>query len=297
MWLYRINVCKMTIVEIGRTTFLTRLFLLCLSIVVAFSSCNKKETTLFVLLDSRHTGIEFNNDITESDTLNIFNSEFIYNGGGVGIGDLNGDGLQDVYFTGNQVDNKLYLNRGNLKFEDVTEKANAQKYPGQWSSGINILDINLDGKQDIYVCNTFINDPAKRKNLLFINQGNDKEGIPKFKEMAADYGIADTTHSSNAQFFDYDNDGDLDLFIAVNFMDTRYPNQYFPKVTDGSSPNADRLYRNEGKSPLGDLGGLKTFLTKLASNYRVIATVLSSPILMKMAGRIFMSPMIMLQMI
>jgi len=235
----------MTGVKIKCTALHIWLVLLCLSIIVAFSSCNKKENTLFVLLDSRHTGIEFNNDITESDTLNIFNSEFIYNGGGVGIGDLNGDGLQDVYFTGNQVDNKLYLNKGNLKFEDITEKANAQKYPGQWSSGINILDINLDGKQDIYICNTFINDPEKRKNLLFINQGNDKEGIPKFKEMAAEYGIADTTHSSNAQFFDYDNDGDLDLFIAVNFMDTRYPNQYFPKVTDGSSPNADRLYRND----------------------------------------------------
>lgn len=209
------------------------------------TNCTQQPTTLFQLLDSQQTGIEFNNDITESDTLSILNSEFIYNGGGVGIGDLNGDGLMDLYLTGNQVDNKLYLNRGNLKFEDVTEKAHAQKYPGQWSSGINILDLNLDGKQDIYICNTFINDPEKRKNLLFINQGNDPAGIPQFKEMAAEYGIADTTHSSNAQFFDYDNDGDLDLFIAVNYMDTKYPNQYFPKVTDGSSPNRDRLYRND----------------------------------------------------
>lgn len=222
------------------------------------TNCTKQPTTLFQLLDSQYTGIEFNNEITELDTLSILNTEFIYNGGGVGIGDLNGDGLMDLYFTGNQVDNKLYLNRGSLKFEEVTAKAHAQKYPGQWSSGINILDLNLDGKQDIYICNTFIKDPEKRKNLLFINQGNDAAGIPQFKEMAAEYGIADTTYSSNAQFFDYDNDGDLDLFIAVNEMDTRYPNQYFPKVTDGSSPNRDRLYRNDGP-PLseGRRGGFK----------------------------------------
>lgn len=216
----------------------------------------KQENTLFVRLQSQQTGIDFNNDITENDTLSILNSEFIYNGGGVGVGDLNGDGLQDLYFTGNQVENKLYLNQGNFKFLDITKEANAQKYPGQWSSGINMIDINLDGKLDIYICNTFVNDPDKRKNLLFINQGNNDKGVPHFKEMAAEYGIADTTHSSNAQFFDYDNDGDLDLFIAVNYMDTRYPNQYFPKLTDGSSPNRDRLYRNDSeKSPSGGFKG------------------------------------------
>lgn len=224
--------------------FKTRFLLLLLSFLLVWIAC-KQEKTLFVRLNSQQTGIDFNNKITEYDSLSILNSEFIYNGGGVGIGDLNGDGLQDLYFTGNQVENKLYLNRGNLKFEDITQSANAQKYPGQWSSGINMIDLNLDGKLDIYICNTFDPDPEKRKNLLFINQGNDDKGIPHFKEMAAEYGIADTTHSSNAQFFDYDNDGDLDLFIATNEMDTKYPNQYFEKVTDGSSPNRDRLYRND----------------------------------------------------
>ncbi len=219
----------------------------------------KQENTLFVRLDSAKTGIDFNNDISENDTLSILNSEFIYNGGGVGIGDLNGDGLQDIYFTGNQVDNKLYLNQGNLTFIDITKEANVQKYPGQWSSGINMIDINTDGKLDIYICNTFVNDPEKRKNLLFINQGNNAGGVPQFQEMAAEYGIADTTHSSNAQFFDYDNDGDLDLFISVNYMDTRYPNQYFYKVTDGSSPNRDRLYRNDSEiAPSGEFKGLFT---------------------------------------
>lgn len=227
-------------------TFSFLIFLL----IISLTGC-QKDAPLFVLLDSKKTGIEFNNDITEYDSLSILNSEFIYNGGGVGIGDLNGDGLPDIYFTGNQVLNKLYLNKGNLRFEDITEQAKAQKYPGQWSSGINILDINRDGKQDIYVCNTFDPDPEKRKNLLFINQGNDANGVPQFVEMAAAYGIADTTHSSNAQFFDYDNDGDLDLFIGTNIMDTRYPNQYHAKVTDGSSLNRDVLYRNDWDETAG----------------------------------------------
>jgi enediyne biosynthesis protein E4 len=216
----------------------------------AFVSC-KKEQKMFVLLNSNHTNVDFNNKITESDTLNIFNSEFIYNGGGVGIGDFNGDGLQDLYFTGNQVQNKMYLNKGNMTFQDITERAKVQKQAAEWSSGMNILDINLDGKLDLYVCNTFLNNPEKRKNLLFINQGNDAENVPIFAEMAAEYGIADASHSSNAQFFDYDNDGDLDLFIGVNVMDTKYPNQYFPKVTDGTSPNCDKLLRNDANTALG----------------------------------------------
>lgn len=215
------------------------------------SSCKKEKPSLFLQLDSLQTGIDFSNRITESDSSNILNAEFIYNGGGVGIGDFNGDGLPDIYFTGNQVDNKLYLNRGNFKFEDVTEKAGAQKRTGQWPSGINVLDINRDGKTDIYICNTFVADPGKRKNLLFINTGNDPDGIPRFAEMAEAYGIADTTHASHAQFFDYDNDGDLDLFVGVNVMDTKTPNRYIPKITDGSARNRDRLYRNDWDAQKG----------------------------------------------
>jgi enediyne biosynthesis protein E4 len=216
-----------------------------------FIHCKKEKSTLFVALDSKQTGIDFINTITENDTLNILKTEFLYNGGGVGIGDLNGDGLQDVFFTGNQVDNKLYLNRGNLKFEDVTTASNTQKQKNEWSSGINILDLNNDGKKDLYICNTFLNNPEKRKNLLYVNQGNDSNGIPKFKEMAAEYGIADTTHSSNAQFFDYDQDGDLDLFISTNYMDRRNPSMYVKKKIDGSDINRDRLFRNEENKVLG----------------------------------------------
>jgi enediyne biosynthesis protein E4 len=228
-------------------------------IVLGLSACNNKKT-LFQLLDSNQTGIDFNNLITENDTINILNTEFIYNGGGVAIGDLNGDGLQDIFFTGNQVQNKLYLNKGNLSFEDVTEKANVQKKNGEWSAGISLIDINQDGKLDIYVCNTFLNSPDKRKNLLYINGGNTVDvgnsekggkGIPFFKEMSQDYGIADTTHSANAQFFDFDNDGDLDLFIGVNYMDTPYPNQFFEKDKRENTINKDKLYRNDWNATLG----------------------------------------------
>lgn len=220
--------------------------------LLALVACKKKENTLFQLLKSDETGIHFNNTITESDSMNILNSEFIYNGGGVALGDLNGDGLQDVVFTGNQVDNKLYLNKGNLKFEDITQKAGfSKKDPQQWSAGINLIDINADGKTDIYICNTFRKNVELRRNLLYINQGNDAAGVPSFVNMAREYGLDSDTHSPNAQFFDYDNDGDLDAFLSVNFMDRKNPNAYRDKIKDGSDPNSDKLLRNDWSNELG----------------------------------------------
>jgi enediyne biosynthesis protein E4 len=206
----------------------------------------------FTLLAPEQTGVAFNNRLVEYDTLNILNTEFIYNGGGTGIGDLNGDGLQDLIFTGNQVDNKLYLNKGNLRFEDISQQAGfIKKYPQEWSSGVNIVDLNLDGRQDVYICNTLNPDPEQRRNRLYVNQGNNAAGVPLFAEMAEAYHIDDTTHSSNAQFFDYDLDGDLDLFVSVNFMDTPNPNRYIKKTTDGTSVNRDKLYRNDWDSEAG----------------------------------------------
>ena len=178
-------------------------------------------------------------------------TEFIYNGAGVAIGDLNNDGLQDLFFAGNQVDNKLYLNQGNLKFKDVSELAKISKPdPYFWSSGVNILDINLDGQQDIYICNTLRSDPRFRENFLYINQGNSSEGVPTFVEMAAAYGLADTSHSSHAQFFDYDNDGDLDLFVGVNLIEEKYPNAFIKLTNDGTAPNRDNLFQNNWNDSL-----------------------------------------------
>jgi hypothetical protein len=213
-------------------------------------SCHQ-EKPLFELLSAENTGITFKNAITERDTVNILDAEFVYNGGGVGIGDVNGDGLQDVYFTGNQVENKLYLNRGNLKFEDITNKATTKKRSaGEWSSGVTMIDINQDKKLDIYVCNTFSPAAGLRKNLLFVNQGNDANGIPIFKQQAEEYGLASDSHSSHAAFLDYDHDGDLDVFIGVNFIDEQYPNQFKTQILDGTAPNRDILLRNEWNDTL-----------------------------------------------
>ncbi len=222
---------------------LLRLILICVTGFVLVSC--KKEMKRFSRLDSAETGISFSNRITENDTMNILAFEYVYNGGGVAMGDFNNDSLVDVYFTGNQVDNKLYLNKGDFKFEDITGKAGVAA-PDKWSSGVALVDINADGKLDIYVCNTVKKVAAQRENLLFVNQGNDKDNVPVFKEMAKEYGIADTTHTTNAAFLDYDNDGDLDLFLLVNEMDNiYYPNKYHEKIKDGSSRRTDRLYRND----------------------------------------------------
>ncbi|MDQ2751667.1 MAG: CRTAC1 family protein, partial [Bacteroidota bacterium] len=206
----------------------------------------QQSKTLFQLLPSSQTGIAFNNQLTESDSLNILNQANIYNGGGIGIGDFNGDGLMDIYFAGNMVPNKLYLNRGNMKFEDVTNIANVAG-DGRWCTGISVVDINADGLPDIYVSCSFRKDKNQRTNLLYINQGKNKDGIPTFKESAAAYGLADTGFSTQAYFFDYDKDGDLDMYQVTNELyDPKTPIKFRAKVRDGSAKNTDRLYRNNG---------------------------------------------------
>jgi hypothetical protein len=211
----------------------------------------RDEQTLFRQVDGKKSGILFANTIATNDSINILDNEFTYNGAGVAVGDLNGDGLQDLYFAGNQVPNRCYLNRGGLRFEEVTEASGTQKKPGQWSSGVTFVDINGDGRLDIHVCNTMMRDSALLRDLLFVNQGNDANGVPKFQEMATEYGITDDTQNSISTYFDYDLDGDLDLFVAVNFIDMQYPNQFITRIPDGSSPTRDRLLRNDFDSALG----------------------------------------------
>ncbi|MEO6869014.1 MAG: VCBS repeat-containing protein, partial [Ginsengibacter sp.] len=193
--------------------FLSSFCLLYLSFFFIIS-CNTRHP-LFKKVSGDQSGIHFNNQITENDSINPLDVTNIYNGGGVGIGDFNNDGLQDIYFTGNLVPNKLYLNKGNLKFNDITAQAGVDG-KGRWGRGISVVDINNDGWQDIYVSVSMEKHSQKRQNLLYINQGLDKNGIPVFKDMAAEYGLNDSTHSSMAAFFDYDNDGDLDMYLVVN---------------------------------------------------------------------------------
>ena len=209
--------------------------------------------SLFQLLPAAQTGIAFTNTIFEDDSLNILQQANLYNGGGVGIGDFNNDGWVDLYFPGNMVSNKLYLNKtqngGSLEFEDITPVAGVGG-EGRWCTGVSVVDINTDGWLDIYVSGSFLPNAPGRKNLLYINQGVNETGIPTFTESAEAYGLADTGFSTQGVFFDYDRDGDLDMYMLINELnDPDTPIRYRPKLTDGSARNNDRLYRNEGNNP------------------------------------------------
>ncbi|MEM9831929.1 MAG: VCBS repeat-containing protein [Bacteroidota bacterium] len=217
------------------------------TIIILFTSlvaCTTDRQPLFKLISSDHSSIHFSNRIAENDTFNILSEEYIYNGGGVGIGDFNNDGLADIYFTGNSVGNNFYLNRGDMQFENVTDVAGVAGEE-RWCSGVALVDINQDGWLDIYASATIKKDSTDRKNLLFIHQGLNEEGIPIFVESAEEYGIADTGHTTQAAFFDYDLDGDLDLYLLTNTIENRLPTNYRDKMTDGSAPNNDRFYRND----------------------------------------------------
>lgn len=217
--------------------------------LTVFNSCRSRPH-LFERIHASHSGLAFNNLIIENDSINILNIENLYNGGGVGIGDFNNDGLQDIYFTASLVSNKMYLNRGDFHFEDITAAAGTDGQ-GRWCRGVAVLDINDDGWQDLYICTTLATNPQARRNLLYINQGNDAEGIPIFAEEAEAYGLADTSHSTQAAFFDYDNDGDLDVYIVNNvILKNGFENRFQPKVIDGSQPNTDKLFRNDWDSVL-----------------------------------------------
>ena len=219
-------------------------------VCMALLSCNRQHT-LFEKISSSLSGISFNNTIVENDSINPLSTVNIYDGGGVGIGDFNNDGLQDIFFTGGMVPCKLYLNKGHFHFEDVTAKAGVEGL-GRWARGVSIVDINNDGLMDIYICNTLYKDSLRRRNILYINQGPDKDGIPHFKDMAAEYGLDIHVQSTMASFFDYDNDGDLDLYLTVDEASSRNESAVFiGQDRPSGGPNRGRLYRNEMDPLLG----------------------------------------------
>ncbi|MEM7656187.1 MAG: VCBS repeat-containing protein [Bacteroidota bacterium] len=176
----------------------------------------------------------------------------MYNGGGVGVADLNQDGLQDLIFSGNQVESKVYLNQGDFQFQDISQQL-AGLSNEQWFSGVNIVDINGDELPDIYLTSTTSKVPALRKNRLWVNQGMDEAGLPRFTEQAEAYGIADEGYSVHSAFLDYDLDGDLDLYILNNIVNEEIPTNYRDKIADGSAVNNDRFYRNNGDGTFSDV--------------------------------------------
>ncbi|MGB7395132.1 MAG: CRTAC1 family protein, partial [Pricia sp.] len=223
--------------------------------------CGEGQSPRFELLKPSETGIAFENTIVENDSINVFEYMNIYTGAGVAVGDIDNDGLTDVYFSGNQVSGRLYRNKGNMEFEDITESAGMLN--DHWGTGATMVDINQDGYLDIYVCVSGSDDEPQRANLLYINNGpapgesgSESSGMPEvtFTEKAKEYGLADTRQSMQAAFFDYDKDNDLDMYLLVNQAAYEYDvNVSKPRILDGSSVTNDRLYRNEGNGKFTDV--------------------------------------------
>ena len=198
----------------------------------------------FEALPATATGIDFVNQVGENDRYNFIDYSYLYNGGGVAICDVNNDSLPDVYFTGNQVSSRLYLNLGNFRFKEATAPAGLATEG--WCTGATWADVNADGLPDLYVSRAG-NEPAeRRRNLLFIHQGI-QNGVPTFIEQAQQYGLADDGYSTQGLFFDFDRDGDLDLYVLNATNDDRHPSRIRPLQLDGSSPANDHFYRNDGR--------------------------------------------------
>jgi hypothetical protein len=240
--------------------------------LVFLSGCVEKNNSstnapIFRKLSPSQTGVDFSNTLKENDSLNYFTYAYIYMGGGISAGDINNDGLIDLFFTGNMVPNRLYLNKGNLQFEDISESAGISG-DSRWYTGTTMADVNNDGFLDIYcsVGGKF----GPKENQLFLNNGpSTSSGQVTFTESATEYGIADAANSVQATFFDYDLDGDLDLYVA-NYPPTPFdaPNYFYRFKQFSPKPlEIDRLFKNEGDSfvDVTEQAGLKTFGLSLSA--------------------------------
>ena len=207
---------------------------------VLLVSCKPKEGDLFKNPSSETTGISFANTLNENDDLNILDYLYFYNGGGVAIGDINNDDLPDIFFSGNQVKNKLYLNKGNLQFEDITEKAGVSGN-STWNTGSVMGDINGDGLLDIYVLAVVGINGFNGYNELFINNGDNT-----FTESAVQYGLDFESFSSNAAFLDYDGDGDLDIYLLNHAVHTQESFGHAELRNKRNFQTGDKLLRNDG---------------------------------------------------
>jgi enediyne biosynthesis protein E4 len=218
-------------------------------ILLPFLSCNTRDdNTLFKKLSPSKTNIEFANQLNYHDSVSVLEFEYMFNGGGVALIDINNDGLQDIIFTGNMVSNRLYLNKGNMEFEDITEKAGV-KSEG-WSNGVAVVDINQDGYQDFYVCKAgnYRTPPEKMRNLFYLNNGNNT-----FTESAKKMGLDENGYDIHAAFFDYDKDGDLDMYLLRNAIVKSNRNISRPKDQSGKAESTDKLFRNNGDLTFTDV--------------------------------------------
>ena len=220
--------------------------LLVIIVAVTATACNTQQHSpaLFTSLSPERTGITFSNDLSPTTDLNMVNYIYYYNGGGVAVGDVNGDGRIDIYFTANEGENQLYLNQGNFEFKEVTQAAGVAG-TADWSTGVSMADVNGDGKLDIYVSVADGYKGLEGHNQLFINQGTNENGVPTFTEMAERYGLDQRALGTHSLFFDYDLDGDLDVYLLNSSVHQATPSR--AKKREARSKQAgDRLYRNDG---------------------------------------------------
>lgn len=210
-----------------------------LGILVLLSACQNKEHLQFSKIDPSQSGVSFSNDLHYTEDYNPYTYRNFYNGGGVALGDINNDGLLDIYFSGNLEPNKLYLNKGNFQFEDITEQAGVA-CEGVWSSGVNMADVNGDGLLDIYVCKAGRPGGENRYNELFINQGD-----LTFREESAAYGLNITGLSIQSAFFDYDKDGDLDCYLLNNSLRSVGGFDMQEGLRENYDPEGNKLFENQ----------------------------------------------------
>jgi enediyne biosynthesis protein E4 len=224
--------------------------------LVFFTSCKEKVAktpVLFETLNAQRTGLDFSNKLTPTQEFNVFKYMYFYNGGGIGVADFNNDGKMDIFFAANQVSNRLYLNIGDLHFKDVTAEAHIPM-DSAWSTGVSVVDINNDGLMDIYICRVGNHETLHSHNQLLICQGIDKNGVPYYKDEAKEYGLDFSGFSTQAVFFDYDMDGDLDMYLlnhSIHQNGTFGPRQ--DRLAAVNPLSGDRLYRNDGNNKFTDV--------------------------------------------